>query len=436
MSPGHDGSGVWCELFLRVEGVEVGGGMMGGIDISTLTLEQYFRMIHENHALGMVNEERRRTMEKDTKDMTIVDWDVASFHLEENKTLDYLYYTDNAKIDAYYDLPPLLPCFKHIQPYTQCKNKSYNAELDEEINYISYGESVMSKQVGMASMTQQAPLGTMENVLFKIDKIVFPCDFVVIDMLEILSEMMILGKPFLATIHAQIDVLNEKISFGIREDRVKFDETSKRCADHQPDNKRDTSRWHVCKHVRVFYDDGSGEDRGIWPTCNPDLSFYSGYGAVYGKEWLKVKIGHTNITNSDREKVFNEWVLDSFDVEADYAKMFANPYSRRFDEYRRIFINEEKCELNHGGKTYAWHNKGHKEEELWKFGIEKAEYTPPIVNVETFEVKRYSFTGGRSFIYITKQFDDALPLGRANWSQFARMIIKEFVIDKNAKEAT
>ncbi|GJU62907.1 RNA-directed DNA polymerase, eukaryota, reverse transcriptase zinc-binding domain protein [Tanacetum coccineum] len=288
--------------------------MMGGIDISTLTLEQYFRMIHENHALGMVNEERRRTMEKDTKDMTIVEyikyetkikrqswrdsqshfltkydsWDVASFHLEENKTLDYLYYTDNAKIDAYYDLPPLLPCFKHIQPYTQCKNKSYNAELDEEINYISYGESVMSKQgiidntdapdvpnlephdegissdddvdeyfnlyamtdlgtcvnimpnsdfeylkltnlkkidilVGMANMTPQAPLGTVENVLVKIDKFVFPCDFVVIDMPRILGEMMILGKPFLATIHAQINVFNGEISFEIGEDRVKFD---------------------------------------------------------------------------------------------------------------------------------------------------------------------------------------------------------------------
>ncbi|GKE10682.1 hypothetical protein Tco_1414233, partial [Tanacetum coccineum] len=49
-------------------------GMMRGIDISTLTLEQYFRMIDENHALGMVNEERRRTMEKDTEDMTIVEY--------------------------------------------------------------------------------------------------------------------------------------------------------------------------------------------------------------------------------------------------------------------------------------------------------------------------------------------------------------------------
>ncbi|GJT92219.1 retrovirus-related pol polyprotein from transposon TNT 1-94 [Tanacetum coccineum] len=77
--------------------------------------------------------------------------------------------------------------------------------------------------VGMTNMTQQAPLGTVENVLVKIAKFVFPCDFVVIDMPGILGEMMIMGKLFLATIHAQIDVFNGEISFGIGEDRVKFD---------------------------------------------------------------------------------------------------------------------------------------------------------------------------------------------------------------------
>ncbi|GKA39573.1 hypothetical protein Tco_0732124 [Tanacetum coccineum] len=58
-------------------------------------------------------------------------------------------------------------------------------------------------------------------------------------------------------------------------------------------------------------------------------------------EWLKVKIGHTNIYDSDwetvfndRDIVFNEWILDSFDVEEEYAKEIGNSYSRRFDEYK------------------------------------------------------------------------------------------------------
>ncbi|GJX41305.1 hypothetical protein Tco_0256295 [Tanacetum coccineum] len=57
-------------------------------------------------------------------------------------------------------------------------------------------------------------------------------------------------------------------------------------------------------------------------------------------EWLKVKIRHTNIYDFIRETMFNEWILDSFDVEEEYAKKIKNPYSRRFDEYKRVFDNE------------------------------------------------------------------------------------------------
>ncbi|GJX49032.1 hypothetical protein Tco_0275877 [Tanacetum coccineum] len=147
--------------------------------------------------------------------------------------------------------------------------------------------------------------------------------------------------------------------------------------------------------------------------CPCDYSF---------EEWLKVKIRHTIIANSDQVKVFNEWVLDSFDVEADYAKKLANPYSRRFDEYR--------------GTTYAWHDEGHKEEELWKSMVEKTKYEPPIVNVETFKVIRYSFKEGKSLICITKQLDDTLPLGRTNWSRFSRMIRDELGAEGSTEGAT
>ncbi|GKE56940.1 hypothetical protein Tco_1496125, partial [Tanacetum coccineum] len=240
-----------------------------------------------------------------------------------------------------------------------------------------------------------------------------------------------------------------------------------------------TTRWHVCKSVWVFYGDGSGDNFGMWPTCDPNLSFCYGYKEVFGKteqgmlrqwacfrdhkrctvkgscmgfanflqvnyrnqriddtthewryyewvaqnfefdnirtssttvsdkylyktthlthipldewdtrhhiiytrstsndpipfslehsklgekisideslklrpirprpcdysfdKWLKVKIGHNNINKSDREIVFNEWILDGFNVEEEYAKEIGNPYSRRFDEYKRVFNNE------------------------------------------------------------------------------------------------
>ncbi|GJT80553.1 phospholipase-like protein [Tanacetum coccineum] len=77
--------------------------------------------------------------------------------------------------------------------------------------------------VKMADMTKRAPIGIVENVLVKIDKFLFPSNFVVIEMLNTHNETMILGRPFLATIHAEIDVFNKEIYLGIEDDRVTFD---------------------------------------------------------------------------------------------------------------------------------------------------------------------------------------------------------------------
>ncbi|GJS17116.1 phospholipase-like protein [Tanacetum coccineum] len=74
--------------------------------------------------------------------------------------------------------------------------------------------------VEMADMTKKDPLGIVENILVKINKFPFPSDFVIIDMLGEPSETMIMGRPFLATIHAQIDVFKREILLGIGEDRV------------------------------------------------------------------------------------------------------------------------------------------------------------------------------------------------------------------------
>ncbi|GJR48233.1 putative reverse transcriptase domain-containing protein [Tanacetum coccineum] len=73
----------------------------------------------------------------------------------------------------------------------------------------------------MADMSKKAPLGIVENVLVKIDKFLFPSNFIIIDNTP--SETTILGRPFLATIHAEIDVFAGKISLGINEGRISFD---------------------------------------------------------------------------------------------------------------------------------------------------------------------------------------------------------------------
>ncbi|GJU82362.1 hypothetical protein Tco_1284727 [Tanacetum coccineum] len=57
------------------------------------------------------------------------------------------------------------------------------------------------------------------------------------------------------------------------------------------------------------------------------------------EEWLKI-IWHNNLHEYDRGFIFNKWILDSYNVKEAYAREIGNPYSRRFDEYNRVFNNE------------------------------------------------------------------------------------------------
>ncbi|GJZ55400.1 hypothetical protein Tco_0610593 [Tanacetum coccineum] len=237
-----------------------------------------------------------------------------------------------------------------------------------------------------------------------------------------------------------------------------------------PDRRGLVKRWHVCKPIHVTYDDGSGEDCRMWSTCDPDLKFCFGYNEVFGvngqgllrlismiqhenevltpqghqgddeprpmrprpcnysfEEWLKIKIGHNNLHESDREFIFNEWILNSYDVEEEYTKEIGNQYSRRFDKDNMVFNNEiehlsneynlrigkkgyvlddvwEKCQQNYKKTNEAWHDEGYEEDEIWRSGDEKTDYNPP-----------------------------SLPLGRVNGARFKAMIRKELEGNKIQK---
>ncbi|GJS68217.1 reverse transcriptase domain-containing protein [Tanacetum coccineum] len=89
----------------------------------------------------------------------------------------------------------------------------------------------------MDNLTQRETLGTVKNASVKIDKSEFPYVFVVTDMPKNLGEMIILGRPFLETIHAQIDVFQDEISLGIGEDRIKFGVNRNLCSSNSPIEK-------------------------------------------------------------------------------------------------------------------------------------------------------------------------------------------------------
>ncbi|GJX12403.1 ribosomal protein L7Ae/L30e/S12e/Gadd45 [Tanacetum coccineum] len=77
--------------------------------------------------------------------------------------------------------------------------------------------------IELANKSTQYPRGIVENVIIKIDKYIFPVDFVVLDMKEDHNIPIILGRPFLATTHAMIDVFNKKISFEVGNETITFD---------------------------------------------------------------------------------------------------------------------------------------------------------------------------------------------------------------------
>ncbi|GJX18211.1 putative reverse transcriptase domain-containing protein [Tanacetum coccineum] len=65
-------------------------------------------------------------------------------------------------------------------------------------------------------------IGNAKNVLVGIGKFTFPIDFIILDMPEDIKVPLILGRPFLSTAHAKIDVYKRKITLRVREERIVF----------------------------------------------------------------------------------------------------------------------------------------------------------------------------------------------------------------------
>ena len=102
----------------------------------------------------------------------------------------------------------------------------------------------------MADRTVSYPKGIVEDILVKVGEFIFPADFVVLDMEEDKHVPLILGRRFLATGRALIDVhkgeltlrLNEEsITFSIYDAMLRYDD-------------EDARRFKQCKMIEVVDD--------------------------------------------------------------------------------------------------------------------------------------------------------------------------------------
>ncbi|GJX27641.1 hypothetical protein Tco_0235720 [Tanacetum coccineum] len=272
-------------------------------------------------------------------------------------------------------------------------------------------------------------------------------------MLNTRNETMILVRPFLETIHAEIDFFNKEISLGIRDDMVTFDMDKKNYNFTTPVGKiyminsihndespsrsnassNKTSRESIKRSGLSFLEFllvkyGEAQEKElIWDIryaewCNenwipdtPTLRFtsvqedYKPRPKDYPfKDWLLTKVGYT------------EWMSDlEIDQLVDEYELGIGKKGHMLDDIW------ENCKKVQGDNTYWWYDQKSEEEERGEIRVDIEGYDPPRVHVETFEIKRYSFDSGQSFICVTKELMDALPLGRENGSRFREMIHKE-----------
>ncbi|XP_031095176.1 uncharacterized protein LOC115999469 [Ipomoea triloba] len=89
-----------------------------------------------------------------------------------------------------------------------------------------------SMTLQMADRSIKRPVGVLEDVPVMIDQYFIPGDFVVIDIEEDAKVPIILGRPFLATAGALIDVRRGKLVMEVAENKIEFDIF--KMAKHQP----------------------------------------------------------------------------------------------------------------------------------------------------------------------------------------------------------
>ncbi|XP_027362847.1 uncharacterized protein LOC113870454 [Abrus precatorius] len=88
---------------------------------------------------------------------------------------------------------------------------------------LGVGEVKSTKMaLQLADRSIKYPYGVMEDVLLKVDKLIFPTEFVILDMDEDSEVPVILGRPFLATGRALIDVQQGQLMLRVHDEKVTF----------------------------------------------------------------------------------------------------------------------------------------------------------------------------------------------------------------------
>ena len=106
----------------------------------------------------------------------------------------------------------------------------------------------------LADRSIKHPYGVVEDLLVKIDKFLFPVDFVVMDIVEDLDVPLILGRPFMKTAKVIIDVDKGKLKVCVEDEEVSFNVFE---AMKHPNDKKD------CFRLDVIYEEYSRVQKSL-----------------------------------------------------------------------------------------------------------------------------------------------------------------------------
>ena len=143
------------------------------------------------------------------------------------------------------------------------------------VKRLSLGDltpTTMSLQIADRSMAQHE--GILEDVLVKVRKFIFLVDFVMIDIEEDKKIPFFLGRPFLATGAAMIDVKKRELILrvGIEEVHFNLNESLKQRDIEQAKCMRINSVIHVCKEENDdLMNENSFDDYILHSLYNDDL---------------------------------------------------------------------------------------------------------------------------------------------------------------------
>nr|GEU76416.1 hypothetical protein [Tanacetum cinerariifolium] len=225
--------------------------------------------------------------------------------------------------------------------------------------------------VKMGDMTKKARLGIVENIPVQIDKFLFHSDFVVIDTLEVPNETILLDRPFLATIHAQIVVFRVEISLEIGNEKVKFDMNGEICHSMVPLEKiymaSSIQKSKYFNPHEIENDDSPTLEQRTFYYCEKSIGIVD-----FSSGSKENEVGSHFSENVSRWHVCKPVYITFEDVGGngmnfdDFIKLRTrkDPYSRNFYLYKDEFDKEIKQLINEyklkvGMKRYAL-------EEVWE----------------------------------------------------------------------